>query len=78
MQERNHPHLSCGSDVGLWFLTDVHLDNYEIRKIGTNFHVLCGQPTVCITFRRRKSVVFQTYEMCNLKSVATTSNPRDE
>jgi len=44
-------HSSCGQDVGSWFSTDMHLDNYEIHRFGTNFHVL--------TYRRWKLVLFQ-------------------
>jgi len=34
-------------DAGWWFSTDMHLDNYEIRKIGTNFQVACGSSSSC-------------------------------
>jgi len=45
---------SCGLDVGSWFSKGMHLDNYEIQKIRTNFSVPCGASTTCITYRRRK------------------------
>ena len=35
-------HSSCGLDVASWVSTDMHLDNYEFQKIGTNFNVLFG------------------------------------
>jgi len=71
-------HSSCGLDVGSWVSTDMHLDNWEIQKIGTNFNVLCGQSTACKTCRRRILVLFQTKEAWNLKSGTTTSNPLAE
>jgi len=40
--ERRVDHSPCGSDVGSWVSTDVHLDNHKIQKIGTNFTVPCG------------------------------------
>ena len=42
-------------------LTDMHLDNYEIQEIGTNFNVLCGHNDyACITYRRQKFALSQT------------------
>ena len=47
-------------DVGSWFLTDMHLDNHEIKKNGTNSNVLCGQSTACKPYGRRNLVLSQT------------------
>jgi len=33
----------CGQDVVSWFSKDMHLDNYEIEKIGENFNVYVCQ-----------------------------------
>ena len=41
--------------MGSWFFIDMHLDNYEIQKIGTNLNVLCGHSNACITYRSRVS-----------------------
>jgi len=41
----------------------MHLDDYEIQKIGTNFNVLFGQSTACMTYRRQKLALFQTFEI---------------
>ena len=71
-------HSSCGLDVGSWFSKGMHLDNYEIQKIRTNFNVLCEASATCISYRRRKLLFFQTYETWSLKCGTTTSNPRAE
>ena len=71
-------HSSCGFDVGSWVLKDMLLDDYKTKKFGTDFNVLCRQSTACISYRRRKLVLFQTSEKWNLKSGTTSSNPRAE
>jgi len=53
-------HASCGFDVGSWVSTDIHLDNYEIQKVGTNFNILYGAIDCRITYRRRKLILFPT------------------
>ena len=35
-------HSSCGLDIGSWVSKDMHQDNYEIQKVGTNSNVSCG------------------------------------
>jgi len=52
----------------------MHLDNYEIQKIGTNINVLYGAVDCRITYRRRKttvnSVLFQDLNCSVLQCVA--------
>jgi len=52
------------------FATDMHLDNYEIQKIGRNLNVLCEHSNACITYHRQKLVLFQTSETYNLSDTS--------
>ena len=53
-------HSSCELDVDSWVSTDMHLDHYEIQKIGTNINVLYGAVDCRISYRRQKFVLFRT------------------
>jgi len=56
----------------------MHLDDYEIQQSGATMNVLCGSSTTQTSYPRRKFGLFQTKEMCNLKSGTNQSNPRGE
>ena len=53
-------HSSCGCDIGSWFSTDMHQDNYEIQKNSTKFNFICVPLRACVTYGRRKLFLFQT------------------